>query len=131
MALDPLTAGIDAVSNIGSALIKHFFPDPTQAAAAEQKLAELKMSGDLAVLTGQLEINKVEASNTNLFVSGWRPFIGWVCGVGLAYHYLIYPILVALFPHIIPLDAGDLIALVGTMLGMGGLRTYEKKQGVA
>jgi hypothetical protein len=131
MALDPLTAGIDAVSNIGSALIKHFFPDAAQQAAAEQKLAELKLNGDLQIIAGQNAVNLEEAKNTNLFVSGWRPFIGWICGVGLAYHYLVYPLLVALIPHILPLDVGDLIALVATMLGMGGLRSWDKKNGVA
>ena len=88
-------------------------------------------------MTGQLEINKVEAANANIFVSGWRPAIGWVCALALLYQYLVRPLAVAIFAavgHPLPTMPGldeNLWQLMMAMLGMGGLRTFEKVQGVA
>lgn len=127
MALDPVTAALD----IGGKLIDRLWPDPAKAAEAKLELLKMQQSGDLALITGQLEINKAEASNPNWFVSGWRPYIGWICGTGLAYQFLIYPILVAFQPKIVQLDLGTLLTLLGGMLGLGAMRTYEKFQGVA
>ena len=80
----------------------------------------------------QLEVNKVEAANENVFVSGWRPFIGWACGVSLAYHFIAEPIIQYIFiangiqfetPEF---DFSQLSTIVMAMLGMSTLRTYEK-----
>jgi len=80
----------------------------------------------------QLEVNKVEAAHNNVFVSGWRPFIGWACGVSLAYHFIIEPIIQYILivngvdfttPEF---DFSQLSTIVMAMLGMSGLRTYEK-----
>lgn len=125
--MDPISAALD----IGSKLIERLWPDPTQAAQAKLELVKLQQSGELAQMTGQLEINKVEATSANWFVAGWRPYIGWICGTGLAYQFLIYPILVAYQPKVVQLDMGTLLTLLAGMLGLGGLRTYEKAQGVA
>lgn len=88
---------------------------------------------------GQMEINKVEAAHKSIFVAGWRPFIGWVCGFALAWHFILYDVAqwvqISFFP-----DGPSLPALNGTetlitvllsMLGLGGLRTFEKIKGVA
>src|SRR5690349_4409801 len=84
----------------------------------------------------KLEMNKLEAQNASVFVSGWRPFIGWVCGMALAYQYVLAPVSiygVSLFGITIPppptLD-NSLWELVLGMLGMGAMRTFEKMQGV-
>ena len=133
MALDPVTAVLD----IGGKLIDRMWPDPAQAATAKLELIKLQQSGDLAQMTGQLEINKVEAANANIFVSGWRPAIGWVCALALLYQYLVRPLAVAVFAavgHPLPTMPGldeNLWQLMMAMLGMGGLRTFEKVQGVA
>ena len=133
MALDPVTAVLD----IGGKLIDRMWPDPAQAATAKLELIKLQQSGDLAQMTGQLEINKVEAANANIFVSGWRPAIGWVCALALLYQYLVRPLAVAMFAavgHPLPVMPGldeNLWQLMMAMLGMGGLRTFEKVQGVA
>jgi hypothetical protein len=127
MSLDPVSAVLD----IGTKVIERLWPDPAAAAAAKLELLKLQQSGELAQITGQLEINKTEAANPSVFVSGWRPFIGWICGVGLAYQFLIYPILIAFIPHIVQLDIGTLITLLGGLLGLGTLRTVEKLNGVA
>jgi len=133
MALDPVTAVLD----IGGKLIDRMWPDPAQAATAKLELIKLQQSGDLAQMTGQLEINKVEAANANIFVSGWRPAIGWVCALALLYQYLVRPLAMAVFAavgHPLPVMPGldeNLWQLMMAMLGMGGLRTFEKVQGVA
>ena len=133
MALDPITAAMD----IGGKLIDRLWPDPAQGAAAKLELIKLQQSGDLAQMTGQLEINKIEAANANRFVSGWRPAIGWVCALALLYQYLVRPLAVAIFAavgHPLPTMPGldeNLWQLMMAMLGMGGLRTFEKVQGVA
>ena len=127
MALDPITAALD----IGGKLIDRLWPDPTQADLAKLELFRLQQSGELQQIAGQLEVNKAEATNASVFVSGWRPFIGWICGTGLAYQFLVYPILVAFVPKIVQLDMGTLLTLLAGMLGLGAMRTQEKLQGVA
>jgi len=133
MALDPISAALD----LGNTLITRIFPDPAQAADAKLKLLELQQNGELASMTAQTDINKVEASNSSIFVSGWRPAIGWVCALALVYQYLLRPLMtwgagVAGYnlPPMIGLD-DNLWQLMMGMLGMGGLRTFEKVQGVA
>jgi hypothetical protein len=133
-------AGFDPLSGlfgIGQALIDKLIPDPKQKADAILKLEEMKQSGDLAVIAGQNDINKIEATNTNLFVSGWRPFIGWICGTALAFQLVAAPIImwsydIAGHPVVLPQMQTELLTtlLVG-MLGLGGMRTVEKLQGVA
>ena len=125
MSLDPVTAGLDLVK----VAVNKIWPDKT-----EQEKAELAAA--VTIVQGQIDVNKAEATNTNLFVSGWRPFVGWVCGMGLAYSFLGQPLLEwgsINFHFIAPpkLDMGDLITILLGMLGLGGLRTYEKKVGVA
>ena len=131
MALDPITALLD----IGGKVIDRIWPDPTQAANAKFELFKLQQSGELAQIAGQLEINKVEAANPNIFVSGWRPFIGWVCGGGLVYAFVGQPLLSwasGAYGFAIPptLDVSTLLTVLGGMLGLGGLRTMEKLNGV-
>lgn len=75
----------------------------------------------------QAEINKVEAQNRSMFVAGWRPFIGWVCGFAFAFHYIVMPLLLA-YTDIKPVefDTNSLFTVLMGMLGLGGLRTFEK-----
>ena len=133
MSLDPISAALD----LGNTLISRIFPDPAQAANAKLELLKLQQSGDLATMTAQTDINKEEAKSSSLFVSGWRPAIGWVCALALVYQYLIRPLsgtigflLGATLPPLPGLD-DNLWQLMMGMLGMGGLRTFEKVQGVA
>lgn len=132
--MDPITAAL----GLGSKLIERFFPDPAQADAAKLELLRLQQSGELAQITGQLEVNKTEAASSSLFVAGWRPAVGWVCAMALAYTYLLYPLLLwaaavwwpAGKPPALGTD-GMLFELLLGMLGLGGLRTFEKLKGVA
>lgn len=132
MAFDPITA----VLGLGGQLIDRLWPDPTKAAEAKLALITLQQKGELDGIIGQLDINKEEAKNPSIFVSGWRPFIGWVCGIALVYSFLGQPLLAWLsinFHFTAPpsLDMGTLITLLGGMLGLSGLRTAEKINGVA
>ena len=96
---------------------------------------ELEMSLHKANLA-QLEVNKVEAGHTSMFVSGWRPFVGWVCGVSLLYHFLLSPLMVFIFTIagvevLLPeFEFSQLSSILMGMLGLGGLRTFEKMKGV-
>ena len=88
----------------------------------------------------QVDVNKSEAQHRSIFVAGWRPFIGWVCGVALAYHFILYPIVVfilASFPtetftidQLPKFDMDSLMTVLLGMLGLGGLRTFEKSKGL-
>jgi hypothetical protein len=82
----------------------------------------------------QIEVNKVEASHKNVFVAGWRPFTGWSCAAALFYHFLLQPLLIFIFAALgynfeLPeFDMSSLMTILLGMLGLGGLRTYEKQQ---
>ena len=86
-------------------------------------------AGVMEVTLGQLAINNVEAAHKSIFVSGWRPFIGWVCGLGLFYNVLLNPILSVWFT-MPAVDPAQLYPVLMGMLGLGGLRTAEKFKNV-
>jgi hypothetical protein len=76
----------------------------------------------------QSEINKMEAQHRSVFVAGWRPFIGWICGLALAYNFIIRDVIAWVSPDIMPpaIQMDQLITILLGMLGLGGLRTFEK-----
>jgi len=119
--------GIDDAISAGLQIVNKFIPDPNQRAEAEASLRESLQQWDQQ----QSETNTAEAQNPNLFVSGWRPAIGWIGAAGLAYQYVIRPFGFGAGWHDLPTLDSSLMELVMAMLGMGGLRTYEKIQGVA
>jgi hypothetical protein len=126
MALDPITAGIDLAKTV----VQTIWPDKT-----EQEKAQLAAA--LSLVQGQMDINKAEASNPSRFTSGWRPFIGWVCGSACAWNWLglsIAKFLCAYAGHpliLAPADLSEMWPLLMGMLGLGGLRTLEKLNGKA
>ena len=133
MSLDPISILLD----IGSKAIDRVFPAPAAAASAKLELIKLQQSGDLAVMAGQMKINEIEAGNASLFVSGWRPAIGWVCGAACAWNWIGLPIvkvglgLLAIKLELAPANLTEMMPILLGMLGLGGLRTLEKVQGVA
>jgi hypothetical protein len=134
MALDPVSAMLD----IGGKVIDRLWPDPAQAAAAKLELIKLQQAGELQAMAGQLDINKAEAGSSSVFVSGWRPFIGWVCGAACAWNWIGLKALLfgaAYFSHpvngLAPADLSEMMPVLLGMLGIGGLRTIEKINGVA
>lgn len=129
---------VDSLLNLGGKLIERLFPDPTARAAAQLELVKLQQSGALAELAaetdlarGQQKINEVEAGNASLFVSGWRPSVGWLCCASLAYQFIVRPLLITFGKPAPGLEVGDLLTILLGMLGLGGLRTAEKWKGVA
>lgn len=118
------------MADLAKTAINAIWPDKT-----EQEKAQLAAAVQL--VQGQLDINKAEAANPNTFVSGWRPFIGWVCGAGCAWNWIGLPIAkagLAMYGHplaISPADLSEMMPLLLGMLGLGGLRTVEKVKGVA
>jgi hypothetical protein len=88
-------------------------------------------------LLAQLEINKAEAASGSLFKGGWRPFVGWTCGFALLYHFILCPLIIFVvtifgveIPPLPEFDMGSLMTVLLGMLGIGGLRSYEKTKGL-
>ena len=138
--------GLGSIFDFGSKIIDKIFPDKTVAEQAKLEMFKLQQAGELQsiqnefeLMKKQIEVNAVEAASTNLFVSGWRPFVGWVCGFAFAYNYVFMPFLVWIALWIDPkgapempiLDMGELTTLLFGMLGLCAMRTYEKKNQVA
>jgi len=135
MSFDPLTA----VLEIGGKLLDKFIPDPAKKAKAQLEMIKMQQAGEFKVLdliaqsdTNQVNINLEEAKSDNLFKSGWRPYIGWVCGAGFSYQVLIQPVLTGLLPqyHFATIDTQSMLTLLLGLLGLGGMRSYEKLKGV-
>lgn len=135
---------LPALIPIITTVLDKILPDPQAAADAKLKALEMAQKGELATLDadmrlalGQLDVNKAEAS-TDIFRGGWRPACGWVCAVGLAYSFLLQPILPwlaallgAQVPALPSIDTDTLMVLLTGMLGLGGLRTFERVKGKA
>jgi hypothetical protein len=136
--MNPLGIGaiIDSVGKVASDLI-----------TTDKERIELELEGkriDQATDLAQMEVNKTEAQNQNLFVAGWRPAIGWVGAAAMAYQFLAYPLLVWSWTwmqaeQIVPqdvkpppmLDTEALWVILSGMLGIAGMRSFEKTRGVA
>ena len=128
-----LTALIGPVSN----LLGKFIEDKDMKNKLAHEVATMAESHAQELAKGQLEINKAEAQHKSIFVAGWRPFIGWTCGVALCWHFVLQPIVMFLcaylsfqIPELPQFDMGSLMTILGGLLGLGGLRTYEKQKGL-
>lgn len=131
------------VSLLGN-LLDRVLPDPKIAADAKLEMLKLAQTGELAQLNadlqlaqGQMDINKVEAGSSSLFVSGWRPAIGWTCGAAFAFKFIIGPsavVVMAMIGHPITLpqfDFTEMSTVLMGMLGLGAMRSVEKIKGAA
>ena len=147
MSFDPISAAID----LGKMAIGRIWPDPVQQAIEERKLLELAQNGNIAelnaqvkLLVGQMEINKAEAQHNSIFVAGWRPFVGWVGGIALGYQFILYPLMLWAWAIVDPINAAgisikpppvlaadELYTVLLGMLGIGAMRSYDKKNGTA
>lgn len=120
------------VLEIGKSLIDRFFPNEEERRKAEADFLKLAMDGELKQVLAQLEINAKEAAHPSIWTSGWRPFYGWVGGMGFAYATVVQPILMWYgashgWPTPPEINLELLWVVITGMLGIGGLRTYEKK----
>ena len=122
--------GLGAVSDLVNTAINKIWPDKSE--AEKQQLAAAVM-----IVQGQIDTNKIEAANPSVFVSGWRPFIGWVCGSACAWNWIGLPIakvglmLAGYQLDLAPANLTEMMPVLMGMLGLGGLRTIEKIKGVA
>lgn len=124
---------IGPVSN----LLDKFVEDKDQKARLAHDLATMAERHAHELAQGQIEINKQEASHRSMFVAGWRPFIGWSCGVALAWHFVLQPVVVFAvaylgvdIPALPTFDMDSLMTVLLGMLGLGSLRTFEKTKGL-
>ncbi len=131
--LDLLGKLVDPVSNILDKVVE----DKDQKAKLAHEIATMAERHAQELARGQIEINKEEAKSRNIFIAGWRPFVGWTCGLALFWHFLGLP--VTLFvtgwfdlqhPPLPEFDMQSLMTVLVGMLGLGGMRTFEKFKGV-
>ena len=120
-----------------SGILDKFVEDKDQKAALAHEIATMSDNHAQQALLAQLEINKAEAASGSLFKGGWRPAVGWVCALAFAYHYLLQPLLVFILiasgvnlPELPEFEMGTLLTVLGGLLGIGGLRSYEKTKGL-
>ena len=120
-----------------SGILDKFVEDKDQKAALAHEIANMSDKYAQQSLLAQLEINKAEAASGSLFKGGWRPAVGWVCALAFAYHYLLQPLLVFILtasgvdlPELPSFDMSTLLTVLGGLLGIGGLRSYEKTKGL-
>lgn len=136
--MNPLA--MSAVFELGKTLLARLLPDPAQKAEAEMKLLAMVQTGELAQLEAvramniaQIDVNKADAAGQSPMQRNWRPMIGWVCGFALAWDTIIKPMAVTVWimtghpaPVLPQLSSDQLYGLLFGILGLGGLRTYEK-----
>jgi len=129
---------IQALIGPVTGLLDKFIEDKDQKNRIAFELSTMAERHAQELAKGQLEVNKVEAASRSAFVAGWRPFVGWTCGVALAYHFVIQPLILfgvtVAGVEMSPLPAFDMDTLLTVLLGMlglGGLRTLEKTKGVS
>lgn len=119
----------------GEGLLNRWFPDPEKKAQAEREFMLLMQDQDFKKVLAQLEVNAKEAASPHLFVSGWRPAVGWCCAAGFLWSTIGQPIAAWVgashgWPPPPAIDADLLMYVLGGMLGLGALRSYEKTKGV-
>lgn len=130
-----MAAFISPIATLANSILDRVLPDKAANDAAKNQLAEMVINGQIQQMAGQLQIDNTEAASKFVFVAGWRPFIGWICGAGIGYEMILRPLLsfVVLIFHghfaAPAIETQDLIGLVGTLLGMATLRTVDKTQG--
>ena len=118
-------------------LLDKFIEDKDQKAKLAHEIATMGEKHAQQLALAQIEVNKAEAASGSFFKGGWRPFVGWVCAVAFAYHFVIQPLLIFIFsyigiepPDLPEFQMNTLLTVLGGMLGIGSLRTYEKQKGL-
>jgi Holin of 3TMs, for gene-transfer release len=139
---------LSIVLDIGRSVINRVWPDPVKQAEAQLEFAKLVQQGefkaleaDVSLALAQIANNTEDSKSGSAFRGGWRPFIGWTCGIGLAYQLVIMPLgnsfisfmfTMSWIPMVFRMDSLDtstLMTLLTGMLGLGGMRTYERITG--
>ena len=118
-------------------ILDKFIEDKDQKNALAHEIATMAERHAKQTKMAQIEVNKAEAQHKSIFVSGWRPFIGWTCGTALAYHFVLAPIILFAtayagieVPELPSFDMETLTTILLGMLGLGSLRSFEKYKGL-
>ena len=123
----------ETLTGVAGKVLDKFVQDKDLKAKLDQELNMAFHEANLA----QTEINKVEAASQSMFIAGWRPSVGWICSISMGYHFIIQPLLVFILKasgvevDLPEFEFSQLSTILMGMLGLGGLRTYEKLQGVS
>lgn len=128
---------IQALIGPVTGLLDKFIEDKDAKNAMAHEIATMAEKAAHEAAMAQVEVNKAEAQHRSVFVAGWRPFIGWTCGVALAYHFILSPLILfgagwagAEIPELPAFDMDSLMTVLLGMLGLGGMRTFEKAKGL-
>ena len=131
--LDLLGKLVEPVSNILDKVVE----DKDQKAKLAHEIATMAERHAQELARGQIEINKEEAKSRNIFIAGWRPFVGWTCGLALFWHFLGLPVTLFItgwfnlqHPPLPEFDMNSLMTVLLGMLGLGGMRSFEKFKGL-
>lgn len=127
---------IAPVLELGKSLLDRWFPDPAEKAKAEAEMLQLLQEQELRKVLAQLEVNAKEAASPSMFVAGWRPAVGWCCALGFLWATIGQPLAAWIgarygWGEPPAIDTEVLMYVLGGMLGLGGLRSYEKIKGAA
>ena len=127
--------GIGAIADFATVIVNKIFPDAGEKEKNAAAFAIMQATQDFQRDQGQLEVNKIEAASPSIFVSGWRPFIGWTCGAACAWNWIGISLAkticaIAQYPiSLSPASLEEMLPVLLGLLGLGGLRTYEKIKG--
>ena len=128
-----LSSLIQPVSN----LLDKAIPDQDLKRKLSHEIATMSEKHAQSLALAQIEVNAAEAASGSLFKGGWRPCIGWICGIAFGYHFVLQPVIIFIvalvgmeIPDLPKFDMNTLLTVLGGMLGIGGLRTYEKQKGL-
>ena len=131
--LDLLGKLVEPVSNVLDKVVE----DKDQKARLAHEIATMAERHAQELAKGQIDINKEEAKSRNIFIAGWRPFVGWTCGLALFWHFLGLPVTLFItgwfnlqHPPLPELDMNSLMTVLLGMLGLGGMRSFEKFKGL-
>ncbi len=120
-----------------SQILDKAIPDQDLKRRLAQELATMSEKHAQQLALAQIEVNAAEAASGSLFKGGWRPCIGWICGIAFGYHFVLQPFIVLRvamvgvdIPELLSFDMNTLLTVLGGMLGIGGLRSYEKSKGL-
>ena len=123
---------LELLINPISTLLDKFIPDADEKAKLAHEIATMAQKQAHESSIAQVRVNEKEAQHRSIFIAGWRPFVGWTCGIALFYHFIVQPILVFFMDKPAPsFDMSTLSTILMGMLGLGGLRTFEKYKSIA
>jgi len=125
-----------SILEIGAKLLDKVIPDKDAREKAQAELIKASQDQDFQLSLAQIKVNEEEAKSDSLFKSGWRPSIGWTCSIAFILHFVAFPVINFIIVSlgykevVISFDMATLMTVLGGLLGIGGLRTYEKLKGI-